>query len=207
MQGPLQDLPADFRCHHSHCLTSRHCLSRYQQHVMAKTDLSRRSSRQPTLPNDDATSLTSFPDPSTSTPLEETQASSEPLTALLDQIGPSIFDEDQSVLADDPQSLSAASSKTLQHVIDHHGAVELVRRLASALAQRDAHITALRRLAEDYKVPNDLIAAASKRAQQTEDRRLSLAQASETLQGSSGTQSDSGVGSVKEKEHCALTIG
>lgn len=160
---------------------------------MAVSELSGRSSRQPLLQADDSTSLTSFPDPSTSALAPETQTSSQPLTALLERNGPSIFDENQTIDANDPQSLSAASSDVLQHVIDHHGAVELVRRLSTALAQRDAHITALRRLAEDYKIPNDMIGAASVRAQQTEDRRLSLAQASETLQGSSGTQSDSGV--------------
>lgn len=174
----------------THSLTRHH---QYDRLVMAKGELSRHSSRQSLLQTDDATSLTSFPDPSVSALPQETQTSSQPLTALLDQNGPSIFDENQSIDASDPQSLSAASPVTLQHVIDHHGAIELVRRLSTALAQRDAHITALRRLAEDYKIPGDLIAAASTRAKQTEARRLSLAQASETLQESSGTQSDSGV--------------
>lgn len=159
-------------------------------------ELSRQSSRQPLVQADDTTSLTSFPDPSVSVLPEDTQTPNQPLTALLDQNGPSIFDENQNIDASDPQSLSAASSKTLQHVIDHHGAVELVKRLSTALAQRDAHITALRRLAEDYRIPNDLIIAASDRAKQAEHRRLSLAQASETLQVSSGTQSDSGVGPI-----------
>lgn len=164
---------------------------------VAMGQLSRQSSHQPLLEADDTTSLTSFPDPSVSAiPQQETPSPNQPLSALLDQNGPSIFDENQSIDASDPQSLSAASSKTLQHVIDHHGAVELVRRLSTALAQRDAHITALRRLAEDYKIPNELITAASHRARQAENRRLSLAQASETLQGSSGTQSDSGVCSI-----------
>ena len=156
-------------------------------------ELSRHSSRQPLLQADDSNSLTSFPDPSTNSLPQETQTSSQPLNALLDQNGPSIFDENQSIDASDPQSLSAASTETLRHIIDHHGAVELVRRLSTALAQRDAHITALRRLAEDYKIPGDIVSATSRRAQQSEDRRLSLAQASETLQGSSGAQSDSGV--------------
>lgn len=160
---------------------------------MAGGELSRRSSRQPLLQADDSTSLTSFPDPSASESPGETQTASQPLTTLLEHNGPSIFDEHRAIDANDPQSLSAAPSAVLQHVIDHHGAVELVRRLSTALAQRDAHITALRRLAEDYRIPGELIGAASTRAQQTEDRRLSLAQASETLQGSSGAQSDSGV--------------
>lgn len=160
---------------------------------MAEGDLSSQSSRQPLVPADDTTSLTSFPDPSTSAPAEETQTSNQPLGALLDQNGPSIFDEDRDKNDSDPQTLSAASSAAIQHVIDHHGAIELVRRLSTALAQRDAHITALRRLAEDYKVPNELIAAASKRAQRAEDRRLSLARAAETIQGSNGTRSSSSV--------------
>lgn len=169
-------------------------------------ELSNRSSRQPLLQADDSTSLTSFPDPATGALPQESQTSSQPLSALLDQSGPSIFDENQNVDATDPQSLSAAPSSTLQHIIDHHGAVDLVRRLSSALAQRDAHITALIRLAEDYKVPQELIGEASKRARQMEDRRVSLAQASETLQDSNGTPSDSGVGILVSSDMSAVSI-
>lgn len=156
-------------------------------------ELSRHSSRQPLLQTDNTTSLTSFPDPSTSALPEETQSLKEPLTALLDQNGPSIFDEDATFNVQDPQSLSAASATVLQQVVDHHGAVELVKRLSTALAQRDAHITALRRLAEEYKIPASVVDATASRAQQAEDRRLSLAQASETLVTPSRRQSDSGV--------------
>jgi len=158
-------------------------------------ELSRHSSRQPLLQTEDSTSLTSFPDPSVcAPPPEEDTSSPEPLTALLDQNGPSIFDEDATFNANDPQSLSAASATVLQQVIDHRGAVDLVKRLSTALAQRDAHITALRRLAEEYKIPTAVVDAATSRAQQAEDRRLSLAQAAGTPQGPNGTHSDSGVG-------------
>lgn len=159
-------------------------------------EVSRRSSRQPLIQADDTNSLTSFPDPAESTPSlgavddeplnrTDTNASppppldsvSESLNGLLDA-GPSMFDVNDSTPSD-PQSLSAAPSEILQSIIDHRGAVDLVRHLSTLLAQRDAHVTALTRLAEEYKVPAERIVDAAKRVKQSESRRLSLAVASE----------------------------
>ncbi|KAK5165220.1 uncharacterized protein LTR77_009318 [Saxophila tyrrhenica] len=142
-------------------------------------ELSRQSSRRP-LVLDDTASFTSFPDPSeASLPVEE--PSNVPLHGLLDRAGPSMFDENNAIDANDPQSLSAAPNPVLQNLIDHHGAVELVKRLSTMLAERDAHITALTRLAEEYKVPRQRISETASRAKQAERRRLSLATASEDL--------------------------
>lgn len=103
------------------------------------------------------------------------------LSSLLNNTGaPSLFDEQQSnsdALSADPQTLSTASNAVLQTVLDHHGTLALTRRLAALLAERDAHITALTRLAEEYKVPRERIADASVRAKQSEERRVALAQA------------------------------
>lgn len=163
-------------------------------------EISRRSSRQPLIPADDTNSLTSFPDPAESTPrldavdepLTRTESIASPpqldsitesLNGLLDT-GPSMFDEQENVPSD-PQSLSSASTEVLQSIIDHRGAVELVRHLSTLLAQRDAHVTALTRLAEEYKVPAERIVDTSKRVKQSERRRLSLAAASEDVSPSS----------------------
>jgi hypothetical protein len=104
-----------------------------------------------------------------------------------------MFDENSAVDANDPQSLSVAPNGMLKELIDHHGAVELVKRLSTMLAQRDAHITALTRLAEEYKVPKQRIAETSSRAKQSERRRMSLATASEDLGPPSGEESVSSV--------------
>lgn len=106
-----------------------------------------------------------------------------------------MFDERPAVNADDPRALSAATSTVLQGVLDHHGAINLVKRLSETLAERDAHITALQRLCEEYKVPKDRVADAANRVKQAERRRLSLSAASEDLvpSGSGGTQSESSV--------------
>ena len=145
---------------------------------------------------DDTASFTSFPDPSTSGTLEHDEPALEPLHGLLDRAGPSMFDENGSIDATDPQTLSTAPNGVLKGLIDHHGAVELVKRLSVMLAERDAHITALTRLAEEYKVPRQRISEASSRAKQDERRRLSLATASEDLAPPSApgsTTSNSGV--------------
>ncbi|KAK4617734.1 TBC domain-containing protein [Fulvia fulva] len=173
------------------------------------SDLSRRSSRQPL--NDDATSLTSFPDPAETTspslePLDEppdavaggqltgvspplqpvkeqivpTAPAHYGLNGLLDDAGPSMFDEQENGVGD-PQTLSTASTEALRRIIDHRGAVELVRNLSLLLAERDAHVTALTRLAEEFKVPRERIAETGNRVKQFERRRLSLAGASEDL--------------------------
>lgn len=117
----------------------------------------------------------------------------QPLQRLLDDDGPSMFDGNDTIDANNPQSLSAAPSSVVRTVIDHHGAVELVRRLSAALAERDAHITALIRLTEEYKIPQDRIADTASRVKQVERRRLSLAAASEELAPSSAIGSDSSV--------------
>ncbi|KAK3716213.1 hypothetical protein LTR37_006658 [Vermiconidia calcicola] len=102
-----------------------------------------------------------------------------------------MFDENTANDATDPQTLSAASTEVLQNLIDHHGAVELIKRLSSMLAERDAHITALTRLAEEYKMPRQRISETASRAKQAERRRLSLITASEDLGPSSVIGSDS----------------
>lgn len=155
-------------------------------------NLSRQISHQ-TFLSDDAISFTSFQAPISSTLSRDHASKSRPLYGLLDDDGPSMFDESNVVDASNPQSLSAAPVPVLQSVIDYHGAVELVKRLSTALAERDAHITALTRLAEEYKIPRERIVDASSRAKQAERRRLSLATASEDLVPPSAKASDSGV--------------
>ncbi|KXS97853.1 hypothetical protein AC578_7653 [Pseudocercospora eumusae] len=178
------------------------------------TDLSRRSSRQPLVPADDTTSLTSFPDPadSTSSPslqginepvvhadvLVEPQLApvSEPLNGLLDT-GPSMFDRDDPELLaiSEPQTLAAGPTHVLQKIVDHRGAVELVRHLSTLLAERDAHVTALTSLAQEYKIPQEKIAETASRAQQAERRRLSLAAAaSEDLAPTNTSESSESAG-------------
>lgn len=117
----------------------------------------------------------------------------EHLNGLLDRSEPTMFDERPAVNADDPRALSAANSAVLQGVLDHHGAINLVKRLSESLAERDAHITALQRLCEEYKVPSDRVADTASRVRQAERRRLSLSAASEDLAPSRGTQSESSV--------------
>lgn len=143
------------------------------------SELSRRSSRQPLL-SDDTTSLTSFPDPTTSE--QDIQESRwlddehrhESLQGLLDRSGPSMFDDPSHAVSSEAQALSAAPDAVLQDIIDYRGAAYLVKRLATLLAERDAHISALTRLAQEFKVPTERIADAAQRAKQVEDRRLSL---------------------------------
>ncbi|EME40893.1 hypothetical protein DOTSEDRAFT_90974 [Dothistroma septosporum NZE10] len=107
-------------------------------------------------------------------------AAHDGLNGLLDDAGPSMFDEQENGIAD-PQNLSTSSTEVLRRVVDHRGAVELVRHLSQLLAERDAHVTALTRLAEEFKVPRARIAETSDRVKQFERRRLSLAGASEDL--------------------------
>ncbi|KAM0717347.1 hypothetical protein Q7P37_007199 [Cladosporium fusiforme] len=156
-------------------------------------ELSRASSRRPILPpQDDTESLTSFPDPAPASPITAPSPTmAEHMYGLLDRSEPTMFDERPAVNADDPRALSAADSAVLQGVLDHHGAINLVKRLSEALAERDAHITALQRLCEEYKVPKDRITDAASRVKQAERRRLSLSAASEDLAPSGGTQSES----------------
>ena len=160
---------------------------------------SRASSRRRRLaPQDDTESLTSFPDPAPGSPPGSPTTAPAPtmaehLNGLLDRSEPTMFDERPAVNADDPHALSAANSAVLQGVLDHHGAINLVKRLSESLAERDAHITALQRLCEEYKVPTDRVADAASRVRQAERRRLSLSAASEDLAPSQGTQSESSV--------------
>lgn len=157
--------------------------------------LSRVSSRRPLLaPQDDTESLTSFPDPAPGSPsTAHAPTMAEHLNGLLDRSEPTMFDERPAVNSDDPRALSAANSAVLQGVLDHHGAINLVKRLSESLAERDAHITALQRLCEEYKVPSDRVTDAASRVRQAERRRLSLSAASEDLAPSRGTQSESSV--------------
>jgi small G protein signaling modulator 3 len=166
-------------------------------------DLVRNASHR-SLASDDASSLTPFPQlsPSVSRDYDSTN---QPLNGLLEGSGPSMFDENTITDASDPQTLSTASADVLRNIIDHHGAIELIRRLSSMLAERDAHITALTRLAEDYKVPRSQINDTASRAKQAERRRLSLATASEDLAPSSGLESESGVSVWHEVIHKAHT--
>lgn len=154
---------------------------------------SRESSRAPILQIDDTTSLTSFPDPTApDTPQDngDPHTAKMPLDGLLDVSGPSMFDENKLNL-NDPQVLSAAPSHVLQGVIDHHGALQLVQRLSAMLAERDAHVTALTRLAQDYNAPPERISETASRIKQSERRRLSLAGAmSDNLLSSNGTSSN-----------------
>lgn len=160
----------------------------------AMATISRRSSKRPLLSaQDDADSLTSFPDPPGSPNAAHAPTMSENLNGLLDRSEPTMFDERPAVNVDDPRALSAADSAVLQGVLDHHGAINLVKRLSESLAERDAHITALQRLCEEYKVPKDRVADAASRVRQAERRRLSLSAASEDLAPSQGTQSESSV--------------
>lgn len=166
-------------------------------HVMG--ELSRVSSQRPLLvAQDDTESLTSFPDPAPGSP---TTANTPPMTehlyGLLDRSEPTMFDERPAVNADDPRALSAADSSVLQGVVDHHGAINLVKRLSETLAERDAHITALQRLCEEYKVPKDRVTDTACRVKQAERRRLSLSAASEDLAPSRGTQSEISVCSIR----------
>lgn len=179
-------------------------------------ELSRQSSQAPLLQTDDTTSLTSFPDPAAddTTPQDhgDSHFSKMPLDGLLDTSGPSMFDE-SNVNVNNPQVLSAAPSNVLQGIIDHHGALQLVQRLSAMLAERDAHVTALTRLAEDYNAPPERISATASRIKQSERRRLSLAGAmSEDLGASNGatTASESGVSWGPRQNapstECLLTI-
>lgn len=104
-----------------------------------------------------------------------------------------MFDENTAVDPNDAQALSVAPTHILQEVIDHAGAVEIVRRLSAMLAERDAHITALTRLAEEYRIPKERIVDTASRVKQSERRRLSLATASEDLAPSSVVGSESSV--------------
>lgn len=155
-------------------------------------DLSRQISHQSFL-SDDTAALTFFGDPISKRRSKDSESTNHALYGLLEDHGPSMFDENNTIDVSNPQSLSAAPLPVLQNVIDHHGAVELVRRLTTALAERDAHITALTRLAEEYNVPRERIVDTASRVKRAEIMRLSLANASEDLISPSAIGSDSGV--------------
>ncbi|KAK1079608.1 hypothetical protein LTR33_006247 [Friedmanniomyces endolithicus] len=137
-------------------------------------ELSRKTSQQP-LSTPDTISLTSFPDPSA--PLQQRTSNDAPLGLLLDRAGPSFFDEQATDSSTEPQTLARAPDDVLEAVISRSGAAKLVRRLAGLLAQRDAHITALTRLAEEYKVPRQRVEETTSRVWQAEQRRLALKEA------------------------------
>jgi len=174
-------------------------------------DLSRRSSRRPLLLESESTnSLTTFPDPppsrSSPAPANNPSMAAESLYGLLDREESTIFDERPSVDIDDPRALSATKHAVLEGVIDHHGATNLVKRLSEALAQRDAHITALQRLCEEYKIPQDRIADTADRVKQAERRRLSLSAASEDLVPSADTSSKASVSFYDLLTYCVCSL-
>ena len=90
-----------------------------------------------------------------------------------------MFDEEAAEKSTDPLTLSIAPADVLQSVLDHQGAVNLTRRLAALLAERDAHITALTRLAEEYKIPRQRVGDTALRVKQAEQRRVALGLAAE----------------------------
>ncbi|KAF2857729.1 TBC-domain-containing protein [Piedraia hortae CBS 480.64] len=124
-------------------------------------------------PSQDETTFVSFPKAEFADS-PESQRQGGQLNLLLDRSEPSMFDETNVDAVNDPQTLSTASAEVIQHVVDHHGVVSLIRRLAALLAERDAHVTALTRLAEDHGVPRSRIAETSSRVRQAEQRRLAL---------------------------------
>ena len=128
------------------------------------------------MPQDNA-SLAAFADPLTRVKSQDEESTRKSLQGLLDDDGPSMFDTTNKTNVDDPSTLSMASNAVLQDIIDHHGAIGLIQRLSTALAERDAHITALTRLAQEYNAPNERIADTAVRVKQAERRRLSLAAA------------------------------
>lgn len=154
-------------------------------------DLSRQLSQQ--ILSEDGVPSSPFPDLISKTQSRDHEPPSQPMYGLLDDNGPSMFDENNTIDTSNPQSLSAAPVSVVQSIIDYHGAVELVQRLSAALAERDAHITALTRLAEEYKIPRERVVDTASRVKQAERRRLSLATASEDLVPPSAIGSDSGV--------------
>nr|POF17393.1 hypothetical protein CFP56_79131 [Quercus suber] len=213
----------------SRAKTLRHHHSRRCQSM---AEISRHSSRQALLSPEETHSLTSFPDPEAQTLSSSSSAPSvsdqqpppppqppllssdddvappkhEPMYGLLDRSGPTMFDEQATDIAQ-PQTLSSASADVLRSVIDHNGAVELVRRLSSMLAERDAHITALMRLCEEYSVPKSRLAGAASQAKQAERRRMSLATASEDLTPSEQSRSDSVVSGAPARTRSPETNG
>ncbi|CAK3930480.1 Hypothetical predicted protein [Lecanosticta acicola] len=100
------------------------------------------------------------------------------LNGLLDTAGrPSMFDADgEDDDDDDPQNLATCEENVLQRIIAHRGAMELVRNLSGLLAERDAQVTALRRLCEEVGVPDGKIAEAKGRVRRLR-RKGSLGEA------------------------------
>jgi hypothetical protein len=90
-----------------------------------------------------------------------------------------MFDEQDASSIGNPQTLANAPADVIHRIIHQRGAVDLIRRLSGLLAERDAHVTALTRLAEEHNIPASRIADATKHASQAQLRQLSLAAASE----------------------------
>ncbi|KAK6440750.1 hypothetical protein LTR95_003025 [Oleoguttula sp. CCFEE 5521] len=166
---------------------------------MTNDALSRQTSRKPLLPHqDDDASITSFPElpPLSPTTSHPSISVTEHLNGLLDQSEPTMFDERPDVDADDPRTLSAADHAVVQRVMDHYGGVNLTQRLAKSLAQRDAHVTALQRLCEEFKVPETRIIECGSRVKQAERRRLSLVKAANESMTTSGAYAKSETSSI-----------
>lgn len=149
--------------------------------------LSRRSSKQAVISVDER-SLTSFPDPPAS-PKDGGQSTKSLLDGLLDASNEDLFNENEEHDIMDPQSLSAAPESALNAVVEANGAANLVRRLAQALAERDAHVTALRRLAEEYHAPQSEIFDTLSRSSRSTSRRQDLAAAVSETTTSMGNES------------------
>ncbi|KAK5107599.1 hypothetical protein LTR62_000993 [Meristemomyces frigidus] len=158
-------------------------------------NISRKPSRHTLLvSSEDTNSLTSFPDPDVE---QDTslQGATAPLHDLLGGNGPSsIFDDAaREPLTENPQTLSQCPSPVLRTIIDHHGAVALVRRLSRLLAERDAHITALTRLAEEYRIPRARVEETTERVRVAEERRVGLGVAAQEDGGFEAVARNAGV--------------
>lgn len=134
-------------------------------------------------------------------PSPRSRALSEPLSALLDGRGrPSMFDVPD-VDDGNPQTLAEASRESIDRIVERRGAVALIQQLSRLLAERDAHVTALTRLAEEYKVPEERIAETADRVKRAERRRRSLARAAheEVVSRRASASASSRAASVREE--------
>lgn len=120
------------------------------------------------------------------------------LNGLLDTAGgPSMFDQSEGAAGDvDPQNLGACEDDVLERVIAHRGAVELVRHLSGLLAERDALVTGLRRLCEEFEVPEERVVEAGRRSALAAKRRGELAEAAVDVDESGRQGSEGGVQSL-----------
>lgn len=120
------------------------------------------------------------------------------LNGLLDTAGgPSMFDQSEGSAGDvDPQNLGACEDAVLERVIAHRGAVDLVRHLSGLLAERDALVTGLRRLCEEFEVPEERVVEAGRRSALAAKRRGELAEAAVDAEETGRRGSEGGVPSL-----------